>query len=136
MIQRGVTAGQGGAQRLRQRHVERRQRPFQKVFRQHRDIVAARPQRRRQLQPQGAQAVKQIGAKIALLNRLLQAGVGGADDAKVDLYRLLPTDPGDGFFFQRAQQPGLQVQRHFADLIQKQGAAVGGFQQPASAAAP
>ena len=135
MTQRGVTPGQGGAQRLRQRRVERRQRLFQKVFRQHRDIVAARPQWR-QLQPQGAQAVKQIGAKIALLNRLLQAGVGGADDAKVDLYRLLPADPGDGFFFQRPQQPGLQVQRHFADLIQKQGAAVGGFQQPASAAAP
>ena len=135
MTQRGVTAGQGGAQRLRQRHVERRQRPLQKVFRQHRDIVAARPQWR-QLQPQGAQAVEQIGAKAAPLNRLLQVVVGGADDAKVDRHRLLPADPGDGLLFQRAQQPGLQVQRHFADLIQKQGAAVGGFQQPAPAAAP
>ena len=61
--------------------------------------------------------------------------MGGADDAHIDWNRPRAADPHHFAFFQHPQQTGLQRQRHFADFIQKQCAAVGCLEQAGMAAA-
>ncbi len=50
------------------------------------------------------------------------------DDADVYLDRLVAADARDLAVFQHAQQLGLQRQRHVADFVEEQGAAVGIFE--------
>src|SRR5690606_12062271 len=47
----------------------------------------------------------------------------------VDLLRLHRADPADLALLQHAQQARLGIQRQLADLVQEQGAAVGGLHQ-------
>ena len=62
--------------------------------------------------------------------------MGGAQNAHVDRYRTGAADPHDFPFFQYAQQAGLQLQRHFADFVEKQRAALRRFEQAGVTAAP
>ncbi len=71
------------------------------------------------------EAVKQILAKLAIGDPLLQILVGGCDDPYIHLHRLVATYPVELAIGQDPQQPGLHIQRHVADLVEKQGAAVG-----------
>ena len=60
--------------------------------------------------------------------RPMQVAVGGGEDAHVHLYRRGAAQPVDLPLLQRAQQLGLQAHVHLADLVQQQGAAVGGLE--------
>ncbi len=59
----------------------------------------------------------------------------GADDAHIDRDRAAAAYPDDRALFQHPQQPGLQRQRHLADFIEKQRAAMCRFKQSCTAAA-
>src|SRR5690606_6785462 len=71
----------------------------------------------------------EVFAELALLGQVLQVAVGGGDEAHVDLLRLHRADPADLALLQHAQQARLGIQRQLADLVQEQGAAVGGLHQ-------
>ena len=73
------------------------------------------------------EAVIQVVAKSARLDRLRQASVGGGNQADVQLDRLGAAQPLEFAFLQDAQQFGLQAGREFADLVQKQRSAFGHF---------
>src|SRR5262249_18614187 len=51
------------------------------------------------------------------------------DDADVDLLFLRAADGTDSAFLQDAEELGLQAQRHLADLVEKQGPAVGELEE-------
>src|SRR5690606_41904458 len=55
--------------------------------------------------------------------------VRGADQTEVGAARLVAADRAVGAGFQQTQQLHLQFQRHVADLVEKQGAAVGSLSQ-------
>ncbi len=92
--------------------------------REQRDVVAAFAQRR-QGELDHAQAVIEVLAKLAGAALVVEILVGGGDDAHVDADGLGVAQARDGAFLQRAQQLGLQLERHLVDLVEKDGAAVG-----------
>ena len=61
----------------------------------------------------------------ALLDRVAQVLVGRGDDAHVGLDRRAAADRGVFALLQHAQQAGLRLHRHVADLVEKQRAALG-----------
>ena len=74
--------------------------------------------------------MKEILAKSASLYPSFQILVGGCDHAHVDMHGLMAPHAIEIAFGQYAQQPGLQLGRHIADLIQKQSSAVGLLEAP------
>ena len=56
---------------------------------------------------------------------MIEILVGGADDADVDLDRLMTADALDHLVLQEAQQLDLHRQRHVADFVEEEGAAIG-----------
>ena len=93
-----------------------------------RDEVALALAQRRQEDRHDADAVVEIGAKLAALDRVLKVLVGRADEAHVDLDRPHAADPFEFAFLQNAQQLDLEARRNVADLVEKQRAAVGEFE--------
>ncbi|MNQ64764.1 hypothetical protein D3C85_791990 [compost metagenome] len=94
-------------------------------------LVAALTQGR-QVEDQAVEAVEQVLAEAAALHPFFQCTVGSTDDAHVHRQRLA----ADGHYLallQHPQQAGLQRQRHVADLVEEQGAAVGLLQLAAHA---
>ncbi|MNQ75336.1 hypothetical protein D3C85_901260 [compost metagenome] len=91
-------------------------------------VVLALAQRR-QAQRDDVQAVVEVLAELAVLGQVLQVAVGRGDQAHVDLLRLHRADPADLAFLEDAQQARLGLQRQLADLVEEQGAAVGGLDQ-------
>ena len=92
------------------------------------DVLGAGAQRR-QLDGEVRQAIEQVLAEAPFLDQRAQVAVGGGDDAHVDLVRLRAAQRAHLAFLQHAQQLGLQRQRHVADLVEEQGAAVGCIEQ-------
>ena len=80
---------------------------------------------RGQAQVHDIQAIEQVFAEGAVLDRLGQVAVGGGDDADVHLDRLGAADAVDLALLDGAQQLGLQAGIHLADFVQQQGAAIG-----------
>ena len=74
---------------------------------------------------QHVEAVIEILAQLAGGDRLAQPHIGRGDDADIDLDRLPAADPQDLALLQKAQQQALQIDRHIADLVEKQRAAMG-----------
>ena len=66
-----------------------------------------------------------ILAELALGDGLFQIAVGRRNQAHVDLDRLVAADAEHFPVLQHAQQLRLQGQRHVADLVEEQRAAVG-----------
>ena len=66
--------------------------------------------------------------------QLLQVLVGRGDHAHVDADQFAPADAEELALGQHAQQPRLQRQRHVADLVEEQRAAVGLFEAAGVAA--
>ena len=92
---------------------------------------------RRQVQAHHVEPVEEVGAELALLDRLLERLGGGGDDADVHLARLAPADPADLALLEHAEQLGLQVERQVADLVEQQRALVRQLEQAGrSAVAP
>ncbi len=87
---------------------------------------SAQSRKRRQLDREHVEPVVEIGPEGALVDPLLQVDIGRGDDAKIDFGDLVRSDWLDFALLQHAQQLDLQLQRHFADLVEEQGAAVGG----------
>ena len=79
----------------------------------------------RQADRHDVQAVEQILAELALADRLAQVAMGGGDDAHIGLDGHPAAHGGELALLQHAQQPGLGIQRHVADLVQEQRAAGG-----------
>lgn len=75
------------------------------------------------------QAVEQIGAEFSFADRLLKIDVGGRDDADIRRERLVSADAFVLLLLQQAQQVCLHFRRAVADLVEKNGAAFGGFEQ-------
>ena len=96
----------------------------EEVPRQQRDVLGALAQAR-QAQADDVEAVIEVLAERALAHALLEVLVGGGDHPHVDLHLLVPADAIEGAVRQHAQQPGLQLRRHVADLVEEQGAALG-----------
>ena len=90
-----------------------------------RDLLAPLAQRR-QLQRHDVQAVEEVLAEPALGDELLEVGVGGGDDADVDLDRLRLAERVDLVRFEEAQQLRLHVEPDIGDLVEEQRAAGGG----------
>ncbi|MNV62085.1 hypothetical protein D3C71_1546150 [compost metagenome] len=75
------------------------------------------------------ETVVQVLAKASLRHIGRQVTVRGADDADIDSLFLLTTQRADFALLNRSQQFGLHGQRQFADLIEKQGAAMRGLKK-------
>ena len=80
---------------------------------------------RRQAQRQAVQAVIEVFAELLLLDHFAQVAVGGNDQRDVDRDSPLAVERRDAALLQHLQQPGLQRQRHVADFVEEQRAAVG-----------
>ena len=70
------------------------------------------------------QAIEQILAEAPVGHHPVEILVGRAHDPHVDLNRLASADPLDDLVLQKAQQLDLHRQRHVADLVEKQRAAM------------
>ena len=77
------------------------------------------------------EAKEQVFAKAALCDFAGQFAVGRGDDPHVDAQRAVTTDALGTALLQHAQQFALQLQRDLADLVEKQGSAVGQFEAAA-----
>ena len=94
---------------------------------QHGNVAGAFAQRRRKNR-KNLEPVKQVAAKLLLRHHLCQVAIGRRDQAHVDRDGPGSAQPLDLALLQRAQQLGLQVERHLAHFVQKQRALVGQFQ--------
>ncbi len=97
----------------------------QEVLDQRRDVLAALAQRRHG-QVDDVQAVEQVLAERALGDHVAQVAVRRGDDADVDAsHRAVGADLLQLAGFQEPQQQALHAQRHLADFVEEDGAAVG-----------
>src|SRR5690606_10813871 len=88
-----------------------------------RDVLTALAERR-QIDVQDVQPEIQVAAEPSDLDELTQRLVGGCDDAHVDLDLGLAAESSEPLLLERAQQLRLSRERHLADLIEEQRAAV------------
>ena len=88
------------------------------------DVVATFPQRRN-ANRKHAQPIKQILAKAALQHEFLEIPIRRRDDAHVDRPGDVVADALELAFLQNPQQLALQLQRNFADFVEKNRTAVG-----------
>jgi hypothetical protein len=76
------------------------------------------------------QAVEQVGAKTAGLDRCDESAIRGGDDAHLDREGVRAADPLELPLLQHAEQLGLQCERQLADLIEEHGPAIHEFETP------
>ena len=119
-------AQRGAGQRLG-RAAEALRRVLQEVLDQQRNVLAPLGERRDD-ELDDAQPVVEILAELPGAHRRLEILVGGGEHAHVDLERLVAADALELALLQRAQQLGLRLERHVADLVEEQRAAVGGLE--------
>jgi hypothetical protein len=99
----------------------------QQGIHQQRDVLPPLAQGRH-MQGQHAQAVIQVGPECPVAHHGGKIPMRGREDADIHLAGLVLAQPLDFPFLQHAQQFHLDIQRHLADLVQQQGAAVGGLE--------
>ena len=80
---------------------------------------------RRHLHGKDVQAVEQVLAKPAGDDRRIEIPVGGCDDAHVAVDRAVAADALEAALLQDPQKLHLHLQRHVADLVEEQRAALG-----------
>ncbi len=102
----------------------RRPRAREEMLGEQRDVVAAFAQRR-QVQAHDIEAVQQVGAEFAAFGFRVEVLVGRGDHAHVDADQLAAADAVELAVGEHAQQARLQRQRHVADLVEEQRAAIG-----------
>ena len=103
---------------------------IQEMVDEERDVVRTLAQRRH-ADRNHCQAVIQIVAKRAVRDHLLEVPVGRRDDANVHLNRTGLADLVDLALLQHPKDLHLKQHRQLADLVEKDGSAVGGFELPA-----
>src|SRR5690242_13686474 len=90
---------------------------------------------RRDVERYDIEAVVEVFAEAALRDRLLQASVGGGDQADVDLDEMGSAEAHEAAFFEDAEKLGLDAGRHVSDFVEEKGSAGGAFEQAFFAAA-
>ena len=120
----GHQQGQGVGQQLGRRGAVAQRQVFAQHLDQGRNVAAPRTQRRH-AQRQHMQAVEQVFAELATLHHGHQIARGGGHQAHIERHQLVRAQGLDLALLQGAQQLGLHAQRHVADFVQEQGAAVG-----------
>ena len=99
------------------------------MLRQQRDVLAPLAQRRRLrsgTRSDGNRGPRETGRAAPPA----EVAVGRGDHADVDRAGALLADALELALLQHAQQLGLQLERHLADLVEKQRAAVGQLEAP------
>ena len=99
---------------------------------QQRDVFDALAQRRH-FNREDVEAVVQVFAEGADFNHAFEVFVGRGNDAHVGALGFVAAHTFKGALLQHAQQLDLHGQRHVADFIQEQRAAVGQFKTPGAA---
>jgi hypothetical protein len=97
---------------------------LQQVIHQRRQVRGALTQRR-QPDRHHRQPVVQVDAELAALHRRLEVVAGGRDHPHVHLDHPVRAHRLELLLLQHPQQLGLQRQRHVADLVEQQRAAIG-----------
>src|SRR5438067_3158839 len=98
------------------------------IFHQQRNVFLAFAQRR-QIHGDDVEAIEEILAEATFFDALLQIHVGGSDDAHIYLNLADATQMHELAVLEHSQDLGLSFQIHGADLIEKNRAAVGDFEQ-------
>ena len=96
----------------------------QEMLDQHRQILEPLAQRRH-LHGKDVQPVEQVLAEAAGADRRVEVPMRGRDDAHVAVDRAIAADALEGALLQHPQQLHLHLQRHVADLVEEQRAALG-----------
>jgi hypothetical protein len=107
---------------------------FKDRFAERRQVIEAFAQRRN-LDRQHIEAVIQVGAKLAALDRRFQIGGRRGDHPHIALDHVVGAHRFEFLFLQHPQQFALQRQGHVADLVEKQRAALGDLQLAGAALA-
>ncbi len=94
------------------------------MVREHGNVFDAIAQRRH-VERDHVEPVEQVLAKVAAFDFVFEILVRGGHDADIHLDRFGRTHRLQTLFFQRAQDFGLRLERHVADLVEEQSAAVG-----------
>src|SRR5207253_9538493 len=100
---------------------------FNKMLRHLRNVFAPLAQGW-QTDLQDSYAVIKVFAEASLDHVCFQVLVGSCDYPDIDCQRLITADTFELFFLQYSQELGLGFERHVTDLIEKERAAVGGFE--------
>ena len=94
------------------------------MARQHGDVVTPLAQSR-QAQADDVQAMEQVFTKRTVFNALLQILMRGSNHTDIGFDRRVAAHAVEVTIAQHTQQAGLQIERHVANLIEKQRAAIG-----------
>ncbi len=84
--------------------------------------------KRRQLHHPVRDPVVEIGSETAVVEHGREVPVGGRDHPNIGRVRFVAADAVDLALGEDAQDPGLGLGRHVADLVEEEGAAVGGLE--------
>jgi hypothetical protein len=103
------------------------------VVEQQADVLAPLAQRR-ESDLEARQAMQQRRLELALADLVLEVGIGGRDQSHLDRGWLVGADRQDLAGLEDAQQRDLNLGRRFADLVEKQRAAVRGAEQAVAVA--
>ena len=90
-------------------------------------MSSIRSRMRRQRDREYRQTIIKVFAEAPFVDRPGQVHIGRRDHPDVRLYNVLTPDPRQLAVLQHPQQLDLRLQRHLADLVQEQRAAVGLF---------
>ena len=102
---------------------------LEEVLAQQRDVFGALAQRRH-AQRDRVDAEIQVLAQLAVAQRGIEIDVGGADQPEVHAHDAVAADRPVLALLQHAQELGLQIRRHLADLVEQQRAALRHLEQP------
>ena len=116
MLGQAGMAGRGQARRLALRAGEE--------MRDEQGNVAGPLGQRRQVDREDAEAIEEVFAEAALVDRRIDVAMGGGDDADVDRDLAATADSLHRPFLEHAQQLHLHVGGHVADLVEEEGAAL------------
>ena len=109
---------------------------LEEVLAQQRDVFGALAQRRH-AQGDGVDPEVQVLAQLAVAERRIEIDVRRADQPEVDADDAIAADRPVLALLQHAQQLGLQIGRHLADLVEQQRPALRISKRPSlSVAAP
>src|SRR4051812_28408359 len=100
----------------------------EEIVAEQRDVLGALAQRR-DAQRDRVDAEVEILAQPPVAQRGIEIDVGGADQAEVDMHDPVAADRPVLALLENAQQLGLQIRRHLADLVEQQRAALGHLEQ-------
>ena len=84
---------------------------------------------RRKLEANDVQAIEEVFAEAAFAHGFMQINVGCGDDANVNLDLLHAAEVHEASVLQDAQNLGLHIHAHGADLVEKERAAIGHFEE-------